>query len=109
MSDLDKYIDSRKNRDTEFSENFETGYDNFKIGVILKQMREKSGYTQEELAGKLNTKKSSISRIENHAEDIRLSTLEKYARFPGIKLNISIASNRLLTNNKLLTIASSQR
>jgi len=63
MSDLDKYIDSRKNRDTEFSENFETGYDNFKIGVMLKQMREKSGYTQEELAGKLNTKKSSISRI----------------------------------------------
>ncbi len=93
MSDLDKYIDSRKNRDTEFSENFETGYDNFKIGVMLKQMREKSGYTQEELAGKLNTKKSAISRIENHAEDIRLSTLEKYARVLGIKLNISIASN----------------
>jgi len=54
-------------------------------------MREKSGFTQEELANKLDTKKSAISRMENHAEDIRLSTLEKYARVLGMKLQISIA------------------
>jgi len=47
MSDLKEYINSRKNRDIEFSENFEVGYKNFKIGVLLKQMREKSGYTRE--------------------------------------------------------------
>ena len=35
--------------------------------------------TQEELANLVNTKKTAISRIENHAEDIRLSTLEKIA------------------------------
>jgi len=93
MSDLDKYIDGRKSRDIEFSENFDTGYENFKIGILLKQMREKSGYTQEELANKLDTKKSAISRIENHAEDIRLSTLEKYARVLGMKLQISLANN----------------
>ncbi|MFA4907065.1 MAG: helix-turn-helix transcriptional regulator [archaeon] len=93
MSDVDKYIDSRKNRDAEFLENFEAGYENFKVGVLLKQMREKSGYTQQELANKLDTKKSAISRIENHAEDIRLSTLEKYARVLGMKLQISIANH----------------
>ncbi len=92
MNNLDKYIDGRKSKDTEFSENFDTGYENFKVGVLLKQMREKSGYTQEELANKLDTKKSAISRIENHAEDIRLSTLEKYARVLGMKLQISIAN-----------------
>ena len=92
MNNLDKYIDGRKIKDTEFSENFDTGYENFKVGVLLKQMREKSGYTQEELANKLDTKKSAISRIENHAEDIRLSTLEKYARVLGMKLQISIAN-----------------
>lgn len=90
MGDVDKYIDDRKSRDVEFSKNFIAGYENFKIGVLLKQMREKSGYTQEELAKKLATKKSAISRIENHAEDIRLSTLEKYARVLGMKLNISL-------------------
>lgn len=93
MSDVEKYIDSRKNRDAEFSENFEAGYENFKVGILLKQMREKSGFTQQELANKLDTKKSAISRIENHAEDIRLSTLEKYARVLGMKLQISIANN----------------
>ncbi|MBU1873550.1 helix-turn-helix transcriptional regulator [bacterium] len=93
MSDLNKYIDSRKSKDIEFSENFDAGYENFKIGILLKQMREKAGYTQEELAIKLDTKKSAISRIENHAEDIRLSTLEKYARVLGMKLQISISNN----------------
>ncbi len=93
MSDLNKYIDNRRSKDIEFSENFDTGYENFKVGVLLKQMREKSGFTQQELANKLDTKKSAISRIENHAEDIRLSTLGKYARVLGMKLQISIANN----------------
>ena len=93
MSDLGKYIEERKDRDIEFSEDFDIGYENFKVGIILKQMREKSGLTQEELANKLETKKSAISRIENHAEDIKLSTLEKYARVLGMKLQVSIANN----------------
>jgi transcriptional regulator with XRE-family HTH domain len=46
--------------------------------------------TQEELAGRLKTKKSAISRIENHAEDIKLSTLEKVAMALGKQLQISI-------------------
>ena len=35
-------------------------------------------------------KKSAISRIENHTEDIRLSTLEKFAHVLGRKLEVSI-------------------
>jgi len=46
--------------------------------------------TQEEIAEKLHTKKSAISRIENHAEDIRLSTLEKFAHALGKKLKITV-------------------
>lgn len=79
MSDLKKYISNRKTTDAEFDENFDKGYQAFKIGALLRQAREASGLTQEEIAVKLNTKKSAISRIENHAEDIKLSTLEKFA------------------------------
>lgn len=50
--------------------NFETGYQEFKIGAMLKMAREEAGLTQEQLAEKLKTKKTAISRIENHAEDI---------------------------------------
>ncbi len=58
---------------------------------MLKQARETAGLTQEELALKLNIKKTAISRIENHAEDIKLSTLEKVAHALGKRLQIKIA------------------
>ena len=90
MSDLKKYINKRKKKDKEFAEEYEGGYQTFKIGIILRQAREEAGLTQEEVAEKLKTKKSAISRIENHAEDIRLSTLEKFVGVLGKKLEIAI-------------------
>jgi len=80
MSDLQKYIKNRKSRDSKYALDFDAGYEQFKIGVLLKKAREEAGFTQEELAEKLNTRKSAISRIENHAEDIKLSTLKKFAK-----------------------------
>jgi transcriptional regulator with XRE-family HTH domain len=53
--------------------------------------REEVGLTQDEVAEKLHTKKSAISRIENHAEDIKLSTLEKFAEALGKTLRIEVA------------------
>ncbi len=87
---MEKYIEKRKKKSNEFAENFESGYENFKIGVLLRQVREEQGITQEELAKMLNTKKSAISRIENHAEDIRLSTLKNYLSALGKRLKINI-------------------
>lgn len=58
---------------------------------MLKTAREEAGLTQEQLAEKLQTKKSAISRIENHAEDIKLSTLEKFAQALGKKLRVEVA------------------
>lgn len=91
MKTLKKYIKDRKAKDTKFAEGFETGYEEFKIGVMLKSAREDAGLTQEELAHKLQTKKSAISRIENHAEDIKLSTLERFAQALGKKLRVEVA------------------
>ncbi len=90
MSDLKKYVKKRKTKDATFAEGYESGYSDLKLGVMLRQARENAGFTQEELARKLNTKKSAISRIENHAEDIRLSTLEKVAEALGKTLKLSM-------------------
>ena len=90
MSDLKKYIKDRKKKDKEFAKGFEEGYEQLKIGVMLRQAREKAGLTQEELARRLKTKKTSISRIENHAEDIKLSTLKRTASALGKSLQVSI-------------------
>ena len=90
MSALKKYVKNRKAEDEVFAKDYESGYSDFKLGVMLRQARENAGLTQEQLANKLKTKKSAISRIENHAEDIRLSTLEKVAKALGKTLKLSI-------------------
>ena len=91
MDDLDRYIETRKKKSPQFAENFDKGYEQFKIGVLLKQARLEAGFTQEQVAKKLRTKKSAISRIENHAEDIRLSTLVNYAQAVSKHLHLEVA------------------
>ena len=90
MDDLEKYIAKRKTRSEDFAREFDAGYEGFKIGVVLRQAREQAGITQEELAQKLHTKKSAISRIENHAEDIRMSTLRGMANALGKRLVVHL-------------------
>jgi len=75
------------------TEGFDEGHEQFKIGVVLKQAREEAGLTQEELARRLHAKKTAISRIENHAEDIKLSTPARVASAPGKQLEVKIAEN----------------
>jgi len=88
--DLEIYIDKRKAESSEFADGFEEGYFNFKIGVILRQARENGGATQAEVAKEMSTTKSVISRIENHGEDIKLSTLSRYAKALGKKITLQI-------------------
>ena len=90
MDDLDKYIAERKKKDDVFAKNFDKGYKNFSIGVLLKMAREEAGLTQEQVAKRLKTKKSAISRIENHAEDIRLSTIKRFAEAVGRNIELNI-------------------
>jgi DNA-binding XRE family transcriptional regulator len=58
-------------------EEWEQQFEAFHLGVLLEEARVKLGMTQAELAKKCGTNKSYISRIENDASDIRLSTLMK--------------------------------
>ena len=90
MSDFQKYLVRRKNSDNEFAKNYDEGYQTFKFGVLLKEARKNAGLTQLDLADKLHTQKSAISRIENHSEDVKLSTLERFASALGKKLEIHL-------------------
>ena len=88
--DLDKYISRRKRRDAKFAENFDAGYQELKVGVLLRQARERAGLTQADLARRTRTRKSAISRLENHAQDVRLSTLERIAHALGKNLVVQL-------------------
>lgn len=61
-------------------EKFEESFEAFKLGIMLQEMRKEKGLTQEQLAEKCGTTKTYISRIENNASDIRLSTLMRIFR-----------------------------
>ena len=49
-----------------------------------------AGVTQEKLARITKTKKSAISRLENHAQDVRLSTVSRVARALGKAVRIEL-------------------
>jgi len=64
-------------RGTAKRDQLEAGYENFKIGALIHEARIEKGLTQEQLAEKVGTTKSYISKIENNVKEVRLSTLHK--------------------------------
>ncbi len=78
-------------RGTAKRDELEAGYENFKIGALIHDARLEKGLTQEELAEKVGTTKSYISKIENDIKEVRLSTLQKIVEMGlGGRLQLSI-------------------
>ncbi|MGB2930551.1 MAG: helix-turn-helix transcriptional regulator, partial [Desulfobacterales bacterium] len=80
----------RMQQDLEFWSGYDERFETFKLGILLKQARLEAGLTQEQIAKRLKTTKSVVSRMENHATDIRLSTLEKFAEAVGRKIYVAL-------------------
>jgi DNA-binding XRE family transcriptional regulator len=77
----DDHLDNKYGKlGTPSREKYEEGFENFRIGVLIQEARKQQNLTQEELALKCGTTKNYISRIENNASDIRLSTLMRIIR-----------------------------
>ncbi len=70
-------------------DDFEKGYEEFKLGFMIREARIKSGLTQQELADKVGTTKSYISKIENNIKEVRISTLRKIVEF-GLGGNLEL-------------------
>ena len=76
---------------TEKRDDFEEKAQYFVISEMLKEARKEAKMTQEQLAEKVGTKKSYISRLENGKCDIQLSTLYKIFEFGlGKRVNLLI-------------------
>jgi DNA-binding XRE family transcriptional regulator len=81
-------------RGTASREQYEQEFEAFKLGIMLQELRKEQGLTQEKLAEKCGTTKNYISRIENDASDIRLSTLMRIIR-EGLGGHLTLGVNRL--------------
>jgi Predicted transcriptional regulator with C-terminal CBS domains len=90
--DFDELLDIKYGKTgTERRDKFEEKAQYFVISEMLKESRKDAGMTQEQLAEKVGTKKSYISRLENGKCDIQLSTLYRIFEFGlGKQVNLLI-------------------
>lgn len=77
-------------RGTDAREKFEVEAEAFCLAELLKEQRHLAGLTQEELAERIGTKKSYISKIENGHADIQLSTLFRIFSGLGRRVTLTI-------------------
>lgn len=94
ITSFSKHLDAQYGRSgTETRQKYEEEYESFKLGALIQEMRKERGMTQEQLAAKCGTTKNYISKIENNASDIRLSTLMRIIRQGlGGHLKLSLTS-----------------
>jgi len=76
--------------DPEVKKEYEALSSAYELRKNLIRIRKEAGLTQEEIAVKLNTKKSNISRLENVNSNIspKISTIEEYVKAVGYGLEI---------------------
>jgi len=89
MSDIRRFIKEEMKRDPEFKKARE---ENAAIWQVVRQiikLRKENGWTQAELARRLGTTQSFISRLEN-GENISLEYLDHLARSVGRKVKIDL-------------------
>jgi ribosome-binding protein aMBF1 (putative translation factor) len=85
--DLDEYVSSRDAREPGFRAKVDAAEARRSLGQKLKKVRGKR--SQSDVAASMGTTESIVRRIE-HGDDVRISTLEKYARALGKELHVSL-------------------
>lgn len=76
---------------TKNRKDFEQRAEAFMVAELVKESRKKAHLTQEQLAKKLNVKRTYISKIERASSDVRISTLRKIIETGlGGRLHISV-------------------
>lgn len=78
ITSLDQFKDEHYGKSgTAKRDELEAGYESFKIGALIHDARLQKGLTQDQLAAKVGTTKSYISKIENNVKEVRFSTLQR--------------------------------
>lgn len=62
------------------------------VVVELAERRRAAGLSQTEVAARMRTSQSAIARLEAGRGDVRVSTLERYARALGLTMQFGVAS-----------------
>lgn len=86
---MERYIQKRAKTNPEFWSGYQERYEDFKVGLMLKMARKEAKMTQAQVAAKMGTTTSVISRLENRAADMKVTTMFRYLTAVGKKIEIA--------------------
>lgn len=95
--DMENTLMNRQEEDTKLE---------YEVAQQIISLRKSLGLSQKELAEKLNTRQSAISRIEKGEQNISIGLLEKIADALGVEVNVSLNVTRQVV--PATTVPSSQ-
>ncbi len=87
---LDEYIEERCAEEPGFRASVEEKVKKLQIQDMLQLAREAAGLTQKQVAERMHVNRSFVSRLENHPQDMRLSTFQRYAHAVGMHAELAL-------------------
>ncbi len=87
---LDEYIGERCAEEPGFRVSVEEEMIQLKMQDMLHIARETAGLTQKQVAERMHVNRSFVSRLENHPQDMRLSTFQRYACAVGMRAELAL-------------------
>lgn len=89
----DKEIEKKVMSDPELRDIYQRKYREIEIALLMRKTREKTNLTQEDVAERMHTTRSAVSRLESSGtgrHSPSLETLLKYAQALGYSLKINL-------------------
>ena len=90
MKTLQKYKSEQLNN-PEFSKEYDALSEEYQVARQIIRARITAGLTQKELAERLGTRQSNVSRIENGNSNPSIATLKRIANATGTKLHVEFS------------------
>ena len=91
---LDEMIEESTQRNPDFPKLMAAAAERRRVGAELAKRRQRLGLSQTKLAARMDTSQAQVSKVENGAPDVRLSTLERYAAAVGHEVHIKLRKIR---------------
>jgi len=90
---IDKTIERFVDKNSAKEQLLNEMYEEMKLGIImdnLRELRKKKGLTLKEVAELMNSSESAMSRLEKQIKNVTISTLARYAKVLGRKIEIRV-------------------
>lgn len=89
-SDVLEYIEARARKEPAFREALQDASEQIEFARYLRQIREKRGISQTQLAEMIGTKQPAIARLESGSVVPRIELLQRLAKALSMKLEIRL-------------------